>query len=299
MGRGLSKKVLKGVSFDVRRGEVFFLVGESGSGKTLTALSIMGLVPSPPALIERGEIVYRSMDLLSLSEEKMRSIRGRRISMIFQDPNTSLNPVFKVGYQIDEVLIFQRGLKGHEAKEKTLDILREVGFKEPKRVYESYPHELSGGMKQRALIAMALVGSPEVLIADEPTTSLDVSTQRRILDLMAREKEKRNLTVLFITHDFGIVAELADRVSVMLDGYIVELGDVFSIFDDPLHPYTMHLLESIPGSGRRRRFVKRKGSFQGCPFYPRCPEGVEICKERVPRLEKVKGRLVRCWKYLF
>ncbi len=279
------------------------MVGESGSGKTLTALSILRLVPSPPAILERGEVLYKGIDLLSLPEEKLRAIKGKEISMVFQDPNTSLNPVFKVGPQVEEVLTCHTPLEKKEAKERVLSVFEEVGLPNPEAIYNSYPHELSGGMKQRVIMAMALVGNPKVLIADEPTTALDVSTQARILDLLREEINSRSLSLLFITHDFGIVAELADTVSVMLKGYIVEVGKACEIFDNPLHPYTEHLINSMPGRLHRKRAAKPKKTStrdqQGCPFYPKCPYGAAICAEKMPGIERIEGRWVRCWKTLF
>ncbi len=280
---------MKGVSFYLSEGEVLFLVGESGCGKTTTALSILRLVPQPPGIFERGEVIYMGRDLLSLPEEEMRSIRGKEISMIFQDPNTSLNPVLKVGDQLEEM---------GASRDKIKDILLEVGFREPEKILSSYPHELSGGMKQRVMIAMALLRNPKILLADEPTTALDVSIQAQILDLLKKEREERGLTILFITHDFGIVAEMADRVCVMLDGYIVEEGDVFSIFDKPLHPYTRHLIDSMPGK-RGRKKVPSKGLVSaGCPFSSRCPEAMYVCSQKMPDFITVDGRRVRCWRLL-
>ncbi len=278
------------VSFHLDRGEVLSLVGESGSGKSITALSILNLVPRP-GMIERGEALYKGKDLFSLKESEIRRIRGKEISMVFQDPNTSLNPVLKIDTQLREVF----EAHGEEVdEEKIISVMEEMGFKEPKRVLDSYPHELSGGMKQRVAIAMALLGNPKILIADEPTTALDVSIQAQILSLFKKERETRGISIIFITHDFGVVAEIADRVCVMLKGYIVEEGNVFDIFDDPLHPYTRHLISSIPGKGLERRTVRREKGR--CPFYHRCPEGMTICREKMPKMVEEDGRRVRCWR---
>ncbi|MBA2381627.1 MAG: ABC transporter ATP-binding protein, partial [Chloroflexi bacterium] len=244
-------RAVDGIDFQVDRGEIMGLVGESGCGKSVTSLSIMGLVAKPGA-VEGGEVVFDGRDLLKLKPDDMRKLRGDRVSMIFQQPQSSLNPVRDVGRQIAEVLELHRGMKRGPARARALELLRMVGVPDPERRLKSYPHEMSGGMAQRVMIAMALACEPELLIADEPTTALDVTIQAQILDLMRNLREQTGTAIILITHDLGVVAEMCDRVAVMYAGEIVEQADVKTLFRNPLHPYTRGLIESIPVVGRVR-----------------------------------------------
>ncbi|HEY8531365.1 MAG TPA: ABC transporter ATP-binding protein [Limnochorda sp.] len=298
-----SVPVVCGVDLAMRRGETLAVVGESGCGKSVTALSIMRLIPSPPGRIEAGEILFEGRDLLRLPEEEMRRIRGNEISMIFQEPMTSLNPVFTVGDQIAEVFMLHRGMGRREALEQAVEVLRHVGIPAPERRVREYPHQMSGGMRQRVMIAMALACHPKLLIADEPTTALDVTIQAQILDLMRRLKEELGMAILLITHDLGVVAEMAERVVVMYAGRVVEEGDVDSIFRHPVHPYTEGLLRSIPRLDEdRERLPAIEGTVpspgqmpRGCPFHPRCPYATDTCREVEPRLEPLgEGRAAAC-----
>jgi oligopeptide/dipeptide ABC transporter ATP-binding protein len=297
---------IDGVGFTVRKGETLAIVGESGSGKSVTSLSMMRLIPSPPGKIVQGDIVFGGESLLAKTENEMRSIRGNKISMIFQEPMTSLNPVFRVGDQISESLVLHQGMNKKEALQETVRLLSLVGIPEPERRVRQYPHELSGGMRQRIMIAIALACQPELLIADEPTTALDVTIQNQILQLMKKLKEEMNTSIVLITHDLGVVAEMADRVVVMYAGQVVEEGDVFTIFENPKHPYTIGLLRSMP------RHDKRVDSLyaiegvvpnplnlpDGCRFAPRCPHAVHLCRTEIPRVEWFgEDEAVRCWKY--
>jgi oligopeptide/dipeptide ABC transporter ATP-binding protein len=299
-----------GVDCQVRRGETLGVVGESGCGKSVTALSIMRLIPDPPGRIVDGDIRFEGRSLLSLSEEEMRKIRGNKISMIFQEPMTSLNPVYSIGNQISEALRLHQGLSKAEAMDRSVEMLRLVGIPSPARRVREYPHQLSGGMRQRAMIAMALSCSPSLLIADEPTTALDVTIQAQILDLMVSLKEELDTAIVLITHDLGVVAESAARVVVMYAGKVVEDADVFAVFENPLHPYTVGLLESIPRIDLRARKQQRLKEIKGvvpmlsrlpagCLFSPRCPRVMEVCTRRSPVL-KPQGdpsHKVRCWLY--
>lgn len=295
-GQGIVKAV-DGVSLRVSKGEAVGLVGESGCGKTMTAHSIMKLVPAP-GVIEEGRILFRGTDLLKLSDPAIRKIRGRQISMIFQDPMTYLNPVIKVGKQIAEVMPDSPG------ERRVIELLEAVGIPEPERRLSDYPHELSGGMRQRILIAIAMANNPLLLIADEPTTALDVTIQAQILDLIRRIQKEKEMSLLIISHDLGIVAGLCDRVYVMYAGKIVESGDVFSIFERPLHPYTQGLLRSSLSIAEfRKRLEVIEGSVPnlldpppGCRFHPRCPSAMDVCKEREPFLtEPSSAHEVSCW----
>jgi oligopeptide/dipeptide ABC transporter ATP-binding protein len=298
-----------GVDFNVYPGEILGLVGESGCGKSVTSLSVLRLV-SPPGKILEGEIRLDGTDLMTLSEEEMMKVRGNRISMIFQQPQTALNPVFRVGDQIAEVLSIHQDFGKEAGQKRAIDLLRMVGIPEPERRAQAFPHELSGGMAQRVMIAMALACVPELLIADEPTTALDVTIQAQILDLILDMREKMGTSVILITHDLGVIAELAERVAVMYAGEIVEQTDAEELFDHPLHPYTQGLIGSIPILGKiKERLDVIPGIVPNlidpppaCRFAPRCvarvQHGLKICTEVKPDLIEVRpGHLVRCWLY--
>ena len=294
-------RAVDGIDFSVDRGEIMGLVGESGCGKSVTSLSIMRLV-APPGRIEAGEVLFDGQDLLKLSTDAMRKIRGERISMIFQQPTSSLNPVWDVGTQIAEVLRIHRGLKGKAAEARTLELLRMVGIPDPARRLKAYPHEMSGGMAQRIMIAMALACEPELLIADEPTTALDVTIQAQILDLMRNLRDETGTAIILITHDLGVVAEMCDRVAVMYAGEIVEQTDVVTLFREPLHPYTRGLIGSIPVVGDlREELAVIPGNVPnlidlpaGCRFAPRClariEEGIDNAFDEHPSLLPVRAR---------
>ena len=302
-------RAVDGIDFSVDRGEIMGLVGESGCGKSVTSLSVLRLV-APPGRIDSGQVLFDGTDLLTLSPDEMRRIRGERISMIFQQPTSSLNPVWDVGTQIEEVLRIHRGMKGRAAEARTLDLLRMVGIPDPTRRLKAYPHEMSGGMAQRIMIAMALACEPELLIADEPTTALDVTIQAQILDLMRNLRDETGTAIILITHDLGVVAEMCDRVAVMYAGEIVEQTDVVSLFREPLHPYTQGLIGSIPVLGdTREELAVIPGNVpnlidlpEGCRFAPRClariEENIDNAFEEHPALLPVRsGHDVRCWIY--
>ncbi len=295
-----------GVSYDVKKGRTLAVVGESGCGKSVTALSILRLIPRPPGQIERGRIVYKGTDLISASEKRMRTIRGNHIAMIFQEPMTSLNPVYTIGSQIVEVIEQHQKLDEEQAWQRAVDMLDQVGISDPERRAMEYPHQLSGGMRQRAMIAMALSCDPSVLIADEPTTALDVTIQAQILELLRRLQQEREMSVILITHDLGVVAENADDVVVMYASKIVEKATVNELFEKPLHPYTQGLLGSLPVLGSRKDRLETIGgsvpdpsSFpSGCKFHPRCKFGREDkrCRSKEPELREVcPGRWAACW----
>lgn len=299
-------KSVDDVSFDVRRGKTLGVVGESGCGKSITSLSIMQLVETPPGKIVNGEIFYEGEDLLKKSKDEMRKIRGGEIAMIFQEPMTSLNPVFTVGQQIMEALSLHTKLDKAAAKERAIEMLKLVKIPMPEKRFNEYPHQLSGGMRQRVMIAMALSCNPKLLICDEPTTALDVTIQAQILDLINELKEKLGTSVMMITHDLGVIAEVADDVMVMYAGKIVEYGDADAIFDTPKHPYTYGLMSCIPKltDEDHTRLSVIDGmvpSFdempKGCAFCPRCAEAKAICHEKMPELKSVDGQMVRCFKY--
>ncbi|MBN3038443.1 MAG: ABC transporter ATP-binding protein [Candidatus Omnitrophica bacterium] len=299
-------RAVEGVSFNVTKGETLALVGESGCGKTVTALSIMRLVPSPPGKIVAGEIFFKGEDLLGLPASKMRTIRGRHIGMIFQEPMSSLNPLYTIGYQIKEALLAHKRAKGRQARERAIQLLSRVEMPDPKQRFKDYPHSLSGGLRQRAMIAQAIACNPELVIADEPTTALDVTIQAEILELFFHLKKTTETSFLLITHDLGVVAEVADRVCVMYAGRIVEEADVFTLFSRPRHPYTLGLLNSIPARRQpRQKFAAIPGVVpdpknkpSGCAFHPRCNMADSGCQIGVPALIEVEeGHKVRCFKH--
>jgi oligopeptide/dipeptide ABC transporter ATP-binding protein len=297
-------KAVDEVSFSIGEEETFGLVGESGCGKSVTALSIIRLIPWPPGRIVSGKILLESEDLVKKSEKEMQKIRGCRISMIFQEPMTSLDPVFTVGNEIMEVIQLHQGLDKEEAREKAIEMLKIVGIPDPERRMKEYPHQLSGGMRQRVMIAMSLSCNPKLLIADEPTTALDVTIQAQILRLMDKLKKDFSASVLLITHDLGVIAQQCRNVAVMYAGEIVEYGSVEAIFDNPLHPYTVGLNRAIP---RLDMDIERlqiiEGSVpdlieipSGCRFHPRCPYVMDICREEHPEITKQENsHLSRCW----
>jgi oligopeptide transport system ATP-binding protein len=297
---------VNGISYSLKEGEVLGVVGESGCGKSVHALSIMRLIPTPPGRIEKGEVVFRGQDLLKLRDDEMRRIRGAQIAMIFQDPMTSLNPVLKVGFQITEALKLHQGMSDRAAREWATELLSMVGIPEAAKRLDDYPHQFSGGMRQRAMIAMALSCSPVILIADEPTTSLDVTIQAQIVDLVKRLQDRLGMAVIWITHDLGVVAGLVQRVNVMYAGCIVESGPVKDIYGNPHHPYALGLLGSLPrpdeDPGAKLYSIRGEppdllGMPPGCPFAPRCDYMVERCQYAMPTLEEMEtGHMVACWE---
>ncbi|MEA2759367.1 MAG: peptide/nickel transport system ATP-binding protein [Methylobacteriaceae bacterium] len=306
--RGLIKAV-DGVSFNVKSREVLAIVGESGCGKSMTALSVMRLVPEPPGRIAGGRVMLGTRDLLQIEEREMRRVRGNDISMIFQEPMTSLNPVMTIGRQISEAVGLHQNLSKSAAAEKAVDMLRLVKIPEPAQRAREYPHQLSGGMRQRAMIAMALSCNPKVLIADEPTTALDVTIQAQILDLMLAMQEKLGTSIVLITHDLGVVAETAHRVVVMYAGRKVEEARVEALFEEPLHPYTLGLMGSVPRlslageANSRARLQEISGSVpslvdlpDGCTFAPRCAFATDVCRAQFPPYEEKRpGHFAACW----
>ena len=298
-------RAVDGVSFSLEPGRTLGIVGESGCGKSVTALSIMGLIPQPPGHIAGGEILFEGTDLLRLSPAEMRERRGNRLSMIFQEPMTSLNPAFTVGEQIVEGILRHRDVTKQQAKEHAIEMLRRVRISSPERRFEEYPHKLSGGMRQRAMIAMALACDPRLLIADEPTTALDVTIQAQILDLMRQLRDETQAAIIMITHDLGVIAEIAHEVIVMYAGRIVERAGVGSLFREPQHPYTIGLLGSIPKlTTEQPRLTTIEGVVpnpmampQGCRFHPRCPFATDECRSAEPALTEVRpGHLAACWR---
>jgi peptide/nickel transport system ATP-binding protein/oligopeptide transport system ATP-binding protein len=300
-------RAVDGVSYDLRRGKTLGLVGESGCGKTVSSLSIIRLLDMPPAEFHAGSIVFEDQDLLKISEDRLRKIRGRKISMIFQEPMTSLNPLLTIGLQVDEVLMNHWKINSKEARSRTIELLKMVGIPSPIKRAKEYPHQLSGGMRQRIMIALALACDPEVLIADEPTTALDVTIQAQILDLMTGLQEKLGTSILMITHDLGVIAETAHRVAVMYAGKIVEKGEVNDIFKNPVHPYTRGLMNSMPRidlnkRDKSRRLAEIPGLVPnlcflppGCAFYDRCPVHEDNCLKTRPQLVEVEpGHMVSC-----
>jgi peptide/nickel transport system ATP-binding protein/oligopeptide transport system ATP-binding protein len=297
-------RAVDGVSFDVHAGRTLALVGESGCGKSVTALSILRLVPDPPGRIVGGSILFKGEDLLMMNPSDMRNLRGNDVSMIFQEPMTSLNPVFRVGDQIGGVLRLHRGLSKLDAREAAIDLLKQVGISDPESRVDDYPHQMSGGMRQRVMIAMALACDPKVLIADEPTTALDVTIQAQILELLKKLQRERGMAIILITHDLGVVAEAADDVAIMYAGRITEMAAVRELFAKRAHPYTEGLFESLPEVGAERaRLQTIKGNVppathfpSGCRFHPRCPYAMRICPEDEPGLFEVdRAHTARCW----
>jgi peptide/nickel transport system ATP-binding protein len=308
-------RAVDGLSFHVMRGEVLAIVGESGCGKSVTSLSIMRLIASPPGRTVRGRVLFEGRDLLELPEPEMRKIRGNAISMIFQEPMTSLNPVLTIGRQVAEALVLHRGMSREQALARSIELLKEVRIPAPERRAMQYPHQLSGGMRQRVMIAMALACKPRLLIADEPTTALDVTIQAQILDLMRELKQKTGAAIVLITHDLGVVAEMAERVVVMYAGRKVEEASVADLFARPRHPYTRGLLDSIPklsavedanvsSSRRRKRLAEIAGTVPslsepivGCAFAPRCGFATARCRIESPPLEeKAAAHFAACWE---
>lgn len=296
-------RAVDGISLSVRKGETLGIVGESGCGKSITSLSIMQLLPKRISRIASGQIRFEGKDMLEMPAKEVRSIRGNRIAMIFQEPMTSLNPVFKIGRQISESARYHLKLGKKEANERAIEMLRKVGIPRPEKIAEQYAHQLSGGMRQRVMIAMAMVCNPQLLIADEPTTALDVTIQAQILDLMRELQEKEGMSILMITHDLGVVAEMCDRVVIMYAGQIVEETDVATLYSNPLHPYTRGLLASLPQlAGDSDRLTSIPGQVPnpanlpaGCRFAPRCPVAVDRCRVERPELALIQpGHTCRC-----
>ncbi len=297
---------VNGVSYSVEAGKTLGIVGESGCGKSVSVLSIMRLIPDPPGKIKQGKILYRGEDLLTYDESKMEKIRGAEIAMVFQDPMTSLNPVLTIGKQLTEAMILHNGMSAAEASAQAVELLTLVGIPRPADRLRDYPHQFSGGMRQRVMIAMALSCNPSVLIADEPTTALDVTIQAQIVDLTKNLRDHIGMAVIWITHDLGVVAELADDVAVMYAGYIVEEANVFRLYGNPLHPYTISLLKSLPrvdSSRAHERLATIPGFppggltvLPGCPFAPRCSFTVERCMRENPQLQPFESdHNVACW----
>jgi oligopeptide transport system ATP-binding protein len=302
---------VNGISYTVDEGETLGIVGESGSGKSVQSLSILGLIPSPPGKVEAGSVIFRGRDLLKLSREEMRAVRGAEIAMIFQDPMTSLNPVLTIGRQITEALQLHLAMDKQAARRRAIELLQMVGIPGAERRIDDYPHQFSGGMRQRAMIAMALSCNPQLLIADEPTTALDVTIQAQIIDLVRRLRDEIGMAMIWITHDLGVIAGLADTIQVMYAGFIVERGPVEKIFSDTRHPYTLGLRNSLPRVDQRgERLIPIEGAppdmrkkSKGCPFAPRCiykaAYKLTKCEEENPPLMPAEGadpnHLVACW----
>lgn len=308
--RGVVKAV-DGVDFEINKGEIFGVVGETGCGKSVTSLSILRLISSPPGKIVEGKVIFEGENLLEKSKEEMRKIRGNKISMIFQDPHTSLDPVFTVGYQIAESIELHQVIEQHlisaeEVPKKVIEMLKLVKIPDPEHRVVEYPHMFSGGMKQRTMIAMMLSCNPSLLIADEPTTAVDVTIQAQILDLMRELRQKLGMSILIITHNLGVIAEMCDRVAVMYAGNIVEQADIKTLFKSPKHPYTHALLEAVPKVGTKKgELASIPGMVPslitpppGCKFHPRCSHAMDICRKKFPQMVEIgKGQLARCFLY--
>ena len=300
---GLLARAVDGVSYDIGKGETVCLVGESGCGKTVSALTIMGIIPRPPGKIMGGKVLFNGKSLLELDEEEMQEIRGNHIAMVFQEPMTSLNPVFTIGDQIEEAILVHERVEQAELKRRCIQVLKDVGIPSPEERIKDYPHQLSGGQRQRVMIAMALACNPDLVIADEPTTALDVTIQAQILDLFEELRQKRQMSLLYITHDLGVVANIADYIYVMYAGIIVEQGNTTAIFREAQHPYTQGLLASLPTRLKRGSTLHSiPGTVpdpaykpSGCPFHPRCGFAVETCRSNFPRMcDYGEKHLSRC-----
>jgi oligopeptide/dipeptide ABC transporter ATP-binding protein len=296
-------RAVDGMSLEVRHGETVCLVGESGCGKTVSALTVLGLIPRPPGDIVGGRVLFNGQDLLKLPEEEMQRVRGKEVAMVFQEPTTSLNPVFTIGNQIAEAITVHEDTNRDEVQKRCVQLLADVGIADPEERLKDYPHQLSGGQRQRAMIAMALACNPKLVIADEPTTALDVTVQAQILNLFAELQERRNMSILYITHDLGVVTRIADRIYVMYAGIIVEQGRCSDIFHNPRHPYTRGLLASLPDRAKRgKRLQSIPGTVpdpaykpSGCPFHPRCGFTVPACRKGCPDMcDYGQGHLSRC-----
>ncbi len=300
-------KAVDGVSFNLDKGESLGIVGESGSGKSVTNLSVMRLIPMPPGKIMGGQVLFNGEDILEMSDTRLRNLRGNQISMIFQDPMTSLNPFLRISTQLIETIRLHQGMNKKDAREKAIDMLRLVGIPKPESRVDSYPHQFSGGMRQRVMIAMALSCNPEVLIADEPTTALDVTIQAQILELMQDLSEKLGTSLIMITHDLGVVAGMCDNICVMYAGRVVERASADELFEDPKHPYTQGLINSVPrmDKGKKAELYSIQGQPPNlidlpdcCPFHPRCEKAMDICRRQYPPVKVLAGgRRVNCWLY--
>jgi oligopeptide transport system ATP-binding protein len=298
---------VNGVSFSVDEGEILGLVGESGCGKSVSVLSVMRLIPQPPGKIIQGQVLFQGRDLLKVDDEEIRSLRGKKIAMVFQDPMTSLNPVLTIGTQIGEAMELHLRMTKKQARKRSIELMKMVGIPEAERRLNDYPHQFSGGMRQRVMIAMAVSCSPQLLIADEPTTALDVTIQAQILDIVKRLKQELGMAIIWITHDLGVIAGLADRINVMYAGFVIESAPVKGIFADPIHPYTLGLLTSIPrlDAAAKSKLTPIEGLTpdlitmpEGCPFYTRCRFRVDRCLIENPPLELSEARhSVACWNW--
>jgi oligopeptide transport system ATP-binding protein len=296
---------VNGITYDLEEGDAMGIVGESGCGKSVSVLSVMRLIPQPPGKIVGGEVLFEGRDMMTMDPEEVRKVRGNKIAMVFQDPMTSLNPVLTIGRQIDEALELHMGMDKHQARQRTVELLEMVGIPEAANRTDDYPHQFSGGMRQRVMIAMALSCNPRILIADEPTTALDVTIQAQIVELVKKLREDIGMAVIWITHDLGVVAGLAEKLIVMYSGYIVERASVKDVYGDPRHPYTIGLLGSLPrlDATRKQRLFSMRGlppdliDLQpGCPFAPRCDYVIDRCWEETPPLEPVAiGHEIACW----